>query len=203
MTALPTLAFIVIVITSMVILVFRDWRINAAALALQYIASFFFVNLSWPVGMAVVKLIVGWMATAAIALTCIRQNKVETSDESSASLFFRGVAGLVTILVIFVLSSRLQEQIFPELDLIIVQSGLMLLGMALMQLGTNTDPYLTIFGLLSFLSGFEMIHAGLERSTLLTGLLAIVNLGLALVGVYFIVKNNPKEAFPTQEEPGK
>jgi len=203
MDALPTLAFIVIVITSMVILVFRDWRINAAALALQYIASFLLVNLSWPIGMAVVKLIVGWMATAAIALTCIRQNKVETSDESSASLFFRGVAGLVAILVIFVLSPTLQEQIFPELDLVIVQSGLMLLGMALMQLGTNTDPYLTIFSLLSFLSGFEIIHAGLERSTLLTGLLAIVNLGLALVGVYFIVKNNPKEAFPAQEEPGK
>jgi hypothetical protein len=203
MEALSTLAFIVIVITSMVILVFRDWRINAAALALQYIASFLLVNLSWPIGMAVVKLIVGWMATAAIALTCIRQNKVETSDESSASLFFRGVAGLVAILVIFVLSPTLQEQIFPELDLVIIQSGLMLLGMALMQLGTNTEPYLTIFSLLSFLSGFEIIHAGLERSTLLTGLLAIVNLGLALVGVYFIVKNNTREAFPAQEEPGK
>jgi hypothetical protein len=95
----------------------------------------------------------------------------------------------LVVLVIFVIAPILQEAIFPQLSLIILQGGLMLIGMGLMQMGTTSDPYLTIISLLSLLSGFEIIHAGLELSTLLTGLLAIVNLGLSLTGVYFITKS--------------
>lgn len=77
----------------------------------------------------------------------------------------------------------------------------MLIGLSLMQLGTTQDTFLTIVGLLSFLSGFEVIYAGLELSALLTGLLAIVNLSLSLVGVYFIVKVNDDVALaPPSEE---
>lgn len=193
-----TLAFVLIVITAMIILVFRDWRINSLALGMQYLAVFVLVALSWPIGMAVVKLIVGWMATAAIALTCLRVKDSDSPSESTASLFFRGMAGLLIVMVIFVIAPVLQASMFPRLELIIVQGGLMLLGMALMQLGTNSDPYLTIISLLSFLAGFEVIHAALELSTLLTGLLAVVNLGLALVGVYFIMKTN-SESEETEE----
>ncbi len=75
MQILSTLAFVIITITSMVNLIIREWRFNAIALALQYLAAFVLVTLSWPVGMAVVKLIVGWMATTAIALTILRQHQ--------------------------------------------------------------------------------------------------------------------------------
>jgi hypothetical protein len=200
MPDLSTLAFAVIVLTSMIILVFRDWRINAGALAVQYLAVFYLVTLSWPISLAVVKLIVGWMATAAIGLTCLRQMNNDEVLESTSSLFFRGLSGLMVILVIFVVSSPLQDSLFPNLPLVIIRSGSMLIGMALMQLGTNARPYLTIMSLLSFLAGFEVIHAGLERSTLLTGLMASINLGLALVGVYFIMKANLGSENSSKEE---
>lgn len=199
MTISSTLAFILIVITAMVILIFRDWLIIAAALAVQYLAAFILVNLSWPTGMAVIKLIVGWMATATIALTLFRQNSSRYVNEPEASLFFRGFAGLVIIFIVFVTAPTLQATMFPQLDLIIIQGGLTLLAMALMQLGTNSEPYLTVFSLLSFLSGFEVIHAGLEISTLLTGLLALTNLILALVGVYFVVKTGGLEDTTPEE----
>jgi hypothetical protein len=200
MVALSTLAFLLIVITAMVILIFRDWRINTAALALQYLGVFYLVTLSWPIGLAIVKLIVGWMATAAIGLTCLRQMDDNPPTESTSSLFFRALAGLMIILVMFVISSTLQETVFPNVDLVIIRSGLMIVGMALMQLGTNASPYLTIMSLLSFMAGFELIHAALERSTLLTGLMASVNLGLALVGVYFIIKSNDRDQIQKEEE---
>jgi hypothetical protein len=200
MASLSTLAFLMIVITAMVILIFRDWRINTAALALQYLAVFYLVTLSWPIGLAIVKLIVGWMATAAIGLTCLRQMDDNPPTESTSSLFFRALAGLMIILVMFVISSNLQETVFPNVDLVIIRSGLMMVGMALMQLGTNASPYLTIMSLLSFMAGFEVIHAALERSTLLTGLMASVNLGLALVGVYFIMKSNDRDEIQKEEE---
>ena len=200
MTAFSGLAFIILVVTAMIILIFRDWRINAGALALQYVAVFILVSLSWPMGVAVIKLIVGWMATAAIALTCMRQLSSDIPQEPTASLFFRGLAGLLVILVIFVFAPRLQETMFPRVNMYIIQGGIMLIGMALMQLGTNAEPTLTIFSLLSFLAGFEVIHAALELSTLLTGLLAIVNLSLALIGVYFIVNANENKPVPKEEE---
>lgn len=190
MGSLGTIAFILIVLTSMVLLTFRDWRIITIALGLQYLAAFYLISLSWPISLAVVKLIVGWMATSAIALTCLRQTPSPENTESTAELLFRGVAGLLVILVIFVLSPRLTENIFPNVNFQIIQSGVMLMGLALMQLGTQSIPYLTIISLLSFLTGFEVIHSALEQSTLLIGLLVIVNLGLALIGVYFITQSN-------------
>lgn len=194
-----TLAFVLIVLTSMTILIFRDWRIVAIALAVQYLAAFALVTLSWPLGMSLIKLIVGWMATAAIALTCLRQENDLIPAESTASLVFRGLAGLLVILVISVVGPTLQENMFPRLPQILIQSGLMLLGMSMMQMGTNSNPYLTIVSLLSFLSGFEIIHAGLELSTLLTGLMVMVNLGLSLVGIYFISTSSEDESLVKEE----
>lgn len=190
MELLSNLSFIIIVITGMIILIFRDWRFNAVALGLQYLAAFALFNLSFPIGIAVVKLIVGWMATAAIAITCIRQLKLKDASEPTSSLFFRAMIGLLTIIVVFILAPSIQETVFPGVRLVILQSGLILMALAIMQLGTNADPYLTIISLLSFMSGFEIIHAALEISTLLNSLLVVVNLGLALVGVYFINKGS-------------
>lgn len=194
MQILSVLAFVLIVITAMSILVFRDWRIVSVALVLQYLGAFALVTQSWPVGMAVVKLIVGWMATAAISLTYFRRENIPLFSETPSSFIFRGLIGLLVILTVFIAAPTLQANMFPGLDLLVLQGGLMLVGIALMQLGTTQDTFLTIVSLLSLLSGFEVIYAGLELSTLLTGLLAIVNLGLGLVGVYFIVKINEEVA---------
>ncbi len=202
MQALSVVAFILTVITAMVILVFRDWRIVAAALVLQYLAAFVLITSSWPIGMSVVKLIVGWMSAAAISLTYFHKEKNPTVNDTTASFVFRSLAGLLVILVVFIIAPGLQGNVFPRLDLIVLQSGLMLMGLALMQLGTTSDAYLTIVSLLSLISGFEVIYAGLELSTLLTGLLAIVNLGIAMVGVYFIVRmDEPGDADTEEEEP--
>jgi len=41
-------------------------------------------------------------------------------------------------------------------------------------------------GLMTVLSGFEVLYAPLEQAALVTGLLAAVNLSLALVGAFLI-----------------
>ncbi|NLG41023.1 MAG: hypothetical protein GX544_04905, partial [Chloroflexi bacterium] len=46
---------------------------------------------------------------------------------------------------------------------------------------------------LTFLSGFEMLYSALEFSYLLEALLVAVNLLLAIVGAFFIVKNSESE----------
>ena len=43
-----------------------------------------------------------------------------------------------------------------------------------------------IISLLTFLSGFEILYTVVESSTLVTGLLALVNLGVAIAGAYLM-----------------
>ena len=194
MAALSIPAFVLIVMAAMIVLIFRDWRITAAALAAQYLGAFVLVALSWPLGLAIVKLIVGWMAISAVAFSWqasgarIQHATALSPSDSTPSLLFRGVAGLLIVLLTFVLTPALQARVFPQVDLVIIQGGVMIMGMALMQLGINSDPYLVIISLLSFLLGFEVIHAALEMATLLTGLFVLVNLGLALVGAFILTK---------------
>jgi len=49
-----------------------------------------------------------------------------------------------------------------------------------------------IVGLLTVLAGFEIMYAAVESSALVTALLAVVNLGLALAGAYFMNVNQEK-----------
>ncbi len=198
MQFLPTLAFVIIAIAAMINLVFKDWRINIAALLFQYLAAFLLVTISWPISLAIIKLITGWMATATIGLTRMRYKNPAIKPETGSSLIFRGLTGLLVILLVFILAPGLKQHIFPEVDLLIIQGGLLLLSMSLLQLGVNSDPFLMIVSLLSFLTGFEIIHSALEVSTLLLLLIVIVNLGLALVGVYFILTTG--EAQETLDE---
>ncbi len=55
--------------TSVVLLMSRNWRMCVLALAVQYLAAFWLVALIWPVGLAAVKLVAGWMAGSLIGAT--------------------------------------------------------------------------------------------------------------------------------------
>ena len=68
-----------------------------------------------------------------------------------------------------------------------VWTGLLLIGMGILQLGFRADPLSSVLGLLTLLSGFEILYAAIEQSTLVAGLLAAINLSLALAGAYLIL----------------
>ena len=68
------------------------------------------------------------------------------------------------------------------------------MGMGLLHLGLTNHPFRVTLGLLTVLSGFEILYAAVETSTLVAGLLAGINLGLALVCAYLLVA-------PLLEEP--
>ena len=43
---------------------------------------------------------------------------------------------------------------------------------------------------MTVLAGFELLYATVEGSVLVAGLLAVINLGLALVGSYLMIASN-------------
>jgi hypothetical protein len=177
-----------------------DWRIRLALLSGVYLAVFLLVSDSWPVAMAVSKLVAGWMAAAVLGMALIGQpgqvtltSRIQKQTTGKwfplrvdPARYFHLLAALIIAIFTFSISPAIQAWI-PGIKNAQLWTGLLLLGMGLLQTGFRTDVFSTILGLLTLLSGFEIIYAEIERSTLVAGLLATVTLGLSLVGAYLLL----------------
>jgi hypothetical protein len=103
-------------------------------------------------------------------------------------IFMAGIVALFTLAV----APRI-EAVIPGLALQVITGGLLLLGLGFIHLGITSEPFRVVLGLLTLLSGFEIIYAALESSILVAGLIALVNLGLALTGSYLFVAGSSRE----------
>jgi len=188
------IAVAVILIASAGMLIGRDWRLNLGLLALQYMAAFWLVTHHWPLGMASVKLVTGWMATAALGMTRLSLPQDDNEPETSwprGQWFRLFLAGIITLLAAAA-APRIEAAI-PGLGMPVVAGSLLLIGMGLIHLGVTSQILRVISGLLTILTGFEIIYAAVESSILVAGLLAAVNMGLALAGSYLLMANSSSE----------
>lgn len=167
-----------------VILLTRNWRIRLGALAFQYVGVFWLVALSWPVGLASIKLVTGWMSGAILGVSRVGQLPLDRRRWPTERLFLALVIGLVILSVV---------NISPSLSNWVITirpsqsfGGLLLIAMGLVHLGIASRGLRVIVSLLTLLSGFEILYAVVENSTLVAGLLAVVNLGVAMVGAYLL-----------------
>jgi len=181
------LAVLMILVSSTGMVLSRDWRWTLGLCAGQYLAAFWLVSLHWPVGLASVKLVTGWMSIATLGLT--RLNQLEDVDLLESfwphqRWFHFFLAGIIILLT--AAASPVIESILPGLGLPVVVGSVLLIGMGLIHLGITSSTLRVILGLLTFLCGFEILYAAIEGSILVAGLLAMVNLGLALIGSYLL-----------------
>jgi hypothetical protein len=184
-----------LLVTTIGMLVSRDWRLGLGFLGLQYLGVFWLTSLHWPVSMAAIKLVTGWMAIATLGIT--RLNIKDAEQESEQILpqgrFFRMfTAGIVTVIVVTAAPSV--EEIIPGIGMPVISGSLILMGLGMLHLGMTVQPFRVILGLLTVLSGFEALYAALESSILVAAMLSTVNLGLALVGAYLLTARTPEES---------
>ncbi len=183
----PWVAVIILAAASTGLLLSRDWRWDLALLAGQYLGVAILVAQHWPIGMAAVKLVAGWIATAAIGMTLTAGTQPEASP---GQLWPQGRAfRLFMAAMIFVVTAAATprvEDAMGGLETPVIAGALLLSGMGLLQLGTRSDTAHVIFGLLTVLAGFEIFYAAVEGSILVAGLLAVVTLGLGLAGAYLL-----------------
>ena len=181
-------AVVLVGLTSIIILVSLDWRYCIAALAVQYIGVFLLVLASWPIELAVVKMVTGWMAGAILAIAINSASDTWQTPEhfNKFGPFFRIMAAAIIALAVTSMVFN-SESFLSIVSLPIRWGSFILIGIGLLQLSMTSHPLRVIIGLLTALSGFEIIYAVIETSILVTGLLAGVNLGLALVGAYLLV----------------
>lgn len=185
-TAWSAPALGVLALAVWVVLASQDWRWTIAALGIQYAAVFVLVAGSWRLELAVVKLVAGWMATAILGAS---QDLTQTTPERErpSGVAFRLLIGAMVGLLVFSIVPEAVTVLSEYLDAIPVTQlagGMLLLVMGLAMLGLNARPLRVVLALLVFFSGFEILYAMVERSTLVAGLLALVNLALAMMGAY-------------------
>jgi hypothetical protein len=175
-----------VLLTSLILLLSVDWRWSIIALAGQYLGVFLLTWLSWPLEMAVVKLVAGWMAGAVLGTTRIEARAAAQYTQTGDNRLFRFLASSLVVLVVFSISPQVSEWV-PDVALAQVWGAMLLIGMGLLHLGLTTRPFRVVLALLTVLSGFEVLYAAVESSTLVAGMLAGINLALALVGAYVLV----------------
>lgn len=195
-------AVVLILITAATVLISRDWRISLGALAIQYLAVFWLVSRHLPFAMSSVKLITGWMVVAILGMTRLNQSNNESGERDA--FYPRGAAFRVILIGIVALvaagtAPRIEASI-PGLGLPVIAGGLLLIGAGVAHLGVTSDLMRVSLGLLTMLSGFEVIYAAVESAILVTGLLAVVNLGLGVLGSYLLMAGSVPLTLPDEDE---
>ncbi len=196
---------ILVFITALLLISIQEWRISLAALAVQYLGVFLLVAIHRPLMMALTKLLSGWICVLLLGMAMVSLlgtsktdpgNKVQprlprVSGQSISTSLFRLVAAAVVALVVFSLAPALSRWV-PGIQYEPVMGALVLLGFGLLHLGLTANPLRVILALLMILSGFEILYSAVEVSTLVAGLLAGVNLGLAMIGAYLLIAATAK-----------
>jgi hypothetical protein len=187
-------AVAIVSVTGVIILTSRDWRLSVGALALQYLGVFILVRLSWPLGMTFIKLVAGWMACAVLFVGGSGAIKNQTGEQGRISgIMFRLLSAALLGLVVASAIPRMSVWL-PTISLGQLLGGGILIALGLLQLSLTNESLRVFLGLLTVMSGFEILYAAVETSALVAGLLAIVSLGLAFVSAYLL-------AIPAVEAP--
>ena len=174
-------------LTASILLISWDWRISIFILALQYVAVVFLVSSSWPIETAAVKLVAGWMACAVmvLALRNLHSNRINGGVKPISEIVFRLIVAVMAGLFAFTGGARLVLWL-PEISVEQAYGSMILIALGLLHLGLTNHPFRVVLGLLTVLSGFEILYAALESSILIAGLLALVTLGLAIICAYLL-----------------
>jgi hypothetical protein len=181
---LAIIGLILLLGTGTLLLLVRDWRYSIGLLGLQYLAMFIVILSMWPVSIALIKLMVGWMVAAVLSTSGTAQQAFREEPLLPMGRIFRVTLAFLVFAFVVSIAPQLNT-LLPEINVWILRCGLLSIGLGLVHIGISTRPFRIILGILTILTGFEIIYAAVEFSFLVIGLLAGINLAMALAGVYF------------------
>lgn len=180
---LAPIATVVSGITAGVMVVTNDRRLRLGMLALQYLCVTSLISLSVAFKIAVIKLGAGWLACSILGVTIAQKGWYRPIDGSRAlptGWLFRIIAVLlVSTSAIGV--GRITLLDFPGVQRLSIASTLLLVGLGILQICLTERPLEVGMGLLTIISGFEILYSALEPSLSVMALLASIHMGIALV----------------------
>ena len=176
-----------VTITATIILVSRDWRVSISAMGAQYVGVLLLIALSWPLELAVIKLIAGWFAAAVLGISLIEHPGDLDNQKGywiSGGLFRVFTAGMMGLAMLSFVPTVAEWAVHAAHEQIL--GSMILMSFGLLHLGFTAQPDRIILGLLTILSGFEIIYSTMESSLLVNAFLAVISLGIALIGALLL-----------------
>ncbi|MBI4769374.1 MAG: hypothetical protein HY784_02900 [Chloroflexi bacterium] len=191
-----TPALVGLLITAALLVVTTDWRLGFGALAAQYGLAVVLVAqiVVWQV--AAVKVLVGLLVICILVVTGREVNfgrkASPTAPEAGGAsprfefptnFPFRALAAAMMVVAAWSTASQ-PDFAWPGLPLGLNIASYLLVALGLLNLGLTEEPMNAGMGLLTLLTGFEMLYAAVEPSLAIVALLAAVDFGVALAVSY-------------------
>lgn len=164
------------------VFLFETWRRQVVSLAALYLGMFILMVQVNSLALSSAKLISGWMAALLLGLIVPKVDFAPEEGLLSNQVF--KIAASVFIWMIGFFIARSVGSVFstkPE----IVFISLAIFGSGMLQLGMKAKPLQVILGVLLIFAGFDLLYSSIETSVLINGLLAAMNLLIALLGTFF------------------
>jgi hypothetical protein len=127
-----------------------------------------------------------------LALRNLHSNRINGGVKPISEIVFRLILAVMAGLFAFTGGARLVLWL-PEISVEQAYGSMILIALGLLHLGLTNHPFRVVLGLLTVLSGFEILYAALESSILIAGLLALVTLGLAIICAYLLTAQTLEE----------
>lgn len=188
------ISVLIIAFTSVGLLIVRDWRTSIILLSVQYVGMFVLCLNHLPLGMASVKVVVGWMSATVLGMTCSNLPAPNLDEENAwpRGRLFRGFAAFMVAILVIGATPQV-DNVMAGAGLAVTAGSLLLIGMGLLHLGLTANTLHITISLITAISGFEILYTAVEGSVLVAALLAVIILGLALVGSYLLIASNASE----------
>jgi hypothetical protein len=175
------LIFVSIGVTA-TILVPRDWRWSVFGLAMTYLIGFILIVQIWPLPLAAVKLLSGLIGL--IILSSVKMNAENRTEETGtpSSRIFILLLAILSWLIVAATINRLNAWLPIEYTNLFI--GMVFMVCGIIKLSTDQRIFNVIIGLLTLLSGFDVIYSSLEGSALVTALYALIVVSICVLGSY-------------------
>jgi len=165
---------------ALLILLSTDWRWTIAGLAIQYLVAFLLVSRVWPLGLSAIKLVSGWLTCVLLSMSASPALFEEDFYSVSSARFFRLFSTFFILMIVLAVAPGINAWLPIPYDHLL--TGLLMIGMGILQIGFSQMHFRIMLGLLSLFIGFEILYAPLEGSALLAAILAGITLALGLIG---------------------
>lgn len=183
--------FILILTAGLFLLLLADSRKMILIAFGSVLLMAFVINIQfWPFTFALTKLITGTMAIVILHFSPSISSQTVLGPGKTGIVFRATALAFGLVLISFSVSS-ISTFLSLNPEQILISLFMMLCGF--IQLGISQNPYRVFLGLLLVFQGFEIIYGSLESSLLINGMLAAVDLLVALVGSYLIANSLKEE----------
>jgi hypothetical protein len=164
------------------ILVPRDWHWTLFGLAMTYLFGFILIIQIWPLPLAAVKLLTGLIGVILLSTTKMNTEVQGEPIESPSSRMFILLLAILSWIIVLATINRLNAWLPIEYTNLFI--GMVFLICGIIKFSTDQRIFNVVVGLLTLLSGFDIIYSSLEGSALVTALYALIVISICILGSY-------------------